>query len=376
MSEAKESPGSRDEELLKRPHVRLAALWEPVEYRGRRGYVRCNLCARRCIIAPGKYGVCGVRKNIGGRLYTLVYGLLTAMNIDPIEKKPLYHFEPGSSVLSISTVGCNFFCLFCQNWELSQSRLERGLYGRYVEPEEVVAKALEYGADGIAYTYNEPTIFLEYVRDVAEIAKKHGLYNVMVTNGYLTPEAVDYIGPYMDGVTVDFKGSGNPEFYKRFMFVPDPSPIYDAILAMREKGWWIEITDLIVPKYGDREEDLRRLARWVVENLGEETPFHLLRFHPDYRLTNLPPTPVETLEKLAKAAMEEGLKHVFLGNVPGHPLENTYCPRCGYPVIERRGFYIVAWRLTRDNRCPKCGYKLKIRGSFHGGASGVLLPVY
>ncbi len=374
LSEPRRGGGGGDEELLSKPWVREAVLWEPVEFHGKKGYVRCNLCARRCIIAPGRYGVCGVRKNIGGKLYTLVYGLLTAMNIDPIEKKPLFHFEPGSSVLSISTVGCNFFCMFCQNWEISQSRLERGLYGKYVPPEEVVEKALEYGADGIAYTYNEPTIFLEYVHDVAKLAKEKGLYNVMVTNGYMTPEAVDYIGPYMDGVTVDFKASGNPDFYKRFMAVPDPSPIYDAIIAMKEKGWWIEITDLIVPRYGDKEEDVRRLARWIVENLDPETPFHLLRFHPDYRMTNVPPTPVETLEKLAKVAQEEGLKHVFIGNVPGHPLENTYCPRCGYPVIERYGFMITAWRLDRENRCPKCGYRLKIRGRFHGG-SGSIIPL-
>ncbi len=354
-----------DQELLKRPHVREAVLWEPLK--DKPGYVRCNLCARRCIIAPGRYGVCGVRKNIGGKLYTLVYGLLTAMNLDPIEKKPLYHFEPGSGVLSISTVGCNFFCQFCQNWEISQSRLEKGLYGKYVPPEEVVARAKEVGADGIAYTYNEPNIFFEYLYDVAKLAKKEGLFNVMVTNGYWTPEAIHMLGKLMDAATVDFKGSGNPDFYRKFMGVPDPSPIYDAILEMKKEGWWIEITDLIVPKYGDKEEDLRRLARWVVENLGPETPFHLLRFHPDYKMMWLPPTPVETLEKLAKAAMEEGLKHVYIGNVPGHPLEHTYCPRCGEKVIERRGFWIVAWRLTKDNRCPRCGYKLNIRGRFHGG---------
>lgn len=365
-----------DEELLRKPYVREAVLWEPVEYQGKKGYVRCDLCARRCIIAPGKYGVCGVRKNIGGKLYTLVYGLLTAMNIDPIEKKPLFHFEPGSSVLSISTVGCNFFCQFCQNWEISQSRLERGLYGRYVPPEKVVEAALEYGADGIAYTYNEPTIFFEYMYDVAKLAKQKGLYNVMVTNGYMTPEAIRMLGNYMDGVTVDFKGGGNPEFYKKFMGVPDPSPIYDALLEMKKQGWFIEITNLVVPRYGDKEEDVRRLARWIVENLGPETPFHLLRFHPDYRLTNLPPTPVETLEKLAKIAKEQGLHYIYIGNVWGHPLESTYCPQCGYKVIERRGFAITAWRLTKDNKCPRCGYKINIRGKFHGGAGDILPLIF
>ena len=348
------------EELLRRPHVKLARLWEPVE--GKPGYVRCNLCHRRCIIAPGRYGVCGVRKNVNGKLYVLVYGLLTAMNLDPIEKKPLMHFYPGSQVLSISTVGCNFFCRFCQNWEISQSRLEKGLYGRYVEPEKIVETALKYGADGITYTYNEPTIFFELMYDTAKLAKRHGLFNTMVTNGYMTEEAVRELAPYMDAATVDFKGGGNREFYRRYMGVPDPEPIYGTLLAMKKAGWWIEVTNLVVPKVGDREEDIRRLARWIVDNLGDETPFHLLRFHPDYKMLDFPPTPVETLEKLAETARAEGLKYVYIGNVWGHPLENTYCPKCGYPVIERYGFTITAWRLTSDNRCPRCGYPINIRG--------------
>ncbi|MET1101746.1 MAG: AmmeMemoRadiSam system radical SAM enzyme [Pyrodictiaceae archaeon] len=364
----------KDKELINKPYVREAVLWEPLK--DRPGFVKCNVCARRCIIAPGRYGVCGVRKNIGGKLYVLVYGLLTAMNIDPVEKKPLFHFEPGSGVLSISTVGCNFFCKFCQNWEISQSRLERGLYGKYVPPEEVVKKALEWGADGIAYTYNEPTIFIEYIHDVAKIAKKHNLYNVMVTNGYLTKESIDYLEGLIDGATVDFKASGNPDFYKKFMGVPDPSLIFDAILYMKEKGWWIEITDLIVPIYGDKEDDVKRLARWIKDNLGDETPFHLLRFHPDYKMLDVPPTPVETLEKLARIAKEEGLKHVYIGNVWGHPLENTYCPRCGSPVIERRGFSIIAWRLDKESRCKSCGYKLNIRGRFHGGWDTIMPLLY
>ena len=200
------------------------------------------------------------------------------------------------------------------------------------------------------------------MKDTAKLAKEMGLFNTMVTNGYMTPEAVDDIGPYMDAATVDFKGGANKEFYRKYMFVPDPSPIFETLLAMKEKGWWIEITNLVVPKVGDREEDVRKLARWIVENLGDEVPFHLLRFHPDYKMMDFPHTPVETLERLAKAAKEEGLKYVYIGNVWGHPLENTYCPRCGYPVVERYGFTITAWRLTADNRCPRCGYKINIVG--------------
>jgi len=350
------------ERILARPHVRPAMLWEPIK--SRPGWVKCNLCEKRCIIAPGRYGACGVRKNINGKLYTLVYGLLTAMNVDPIEKKPLYHYYPGSRVLSISTVGCNFFCKFCQNWTISQSRLERGLYGIYKTPMEVVEAALEYKADGISYTYNEPTIFFEFMYDTARLAKKYNLFNTMVTNGYATPEAIDMLADLIDAATIDFKGGGNKEFYRKYVGVFDPDKIYDTILAMKDHKWFIEITNLVVPKVGDREEDVRKLARWIAENIGPETPFHLLRFHPDYKMIEFPPTPLATLEKLAKIAQEEGLKHVYIGNVLGHPLEHTYCPRCGYLVIERYGFTIVSWRLTEENKCPKCGYEINIKGKY------------
>ena len=349
-------------ELVDRPHVREARFWEPVP--GKPGYVRCNLCHRRCVIAPGRYGVCGVRKNIGGKLYTLVYGLLTAANLDPIEKKPLMHFHPGSLVYSVSTVGCNFFCKFCQNWEISQARLEKGLYGTYVSPEEAVEEAKRLGADGISYTYNEPTIFYEWMLDTARLAKREGLFNTIVTNGYMTPEALAEFAPYLDAATVDFKGSGNREFYRKFMGVPDPDPIYETLLEMKKRNIFIEVTDLIVPLVGDDEGDLRRLARWVADNLGPETPFHLLRFYPHYKMLGYPPTPVKTLEKLAAAAKEEGLEYVYIGNVWGHPLEDTYCPRCGYRVVDRQGFRIVEWNLTEDNRCPRCGYKLNIVGTY------------
>lgn len=305
-----------------------------------------------------------MRKNIDGRLYTYVYGLLTAANLDPIEKKPLSHFNPGSAVFSISTPGCNFFCQFCQNWEISQSRLEKGLYGMQYTPERVVSEALRLGADGISYTYNEPTIFYEFMLDTAKLAKRSGLFNTMVTNGYMTQEALQELSKYMDAATVDFKGGGNPDFYRKFMGVPDPSPIYDTLLAMKEKGMHVEVTNLVVPLVGDDEDDLKKLARWIADNLGVETPFHLLRFYPHYKMIDYPPTDVQKLDQLASIAREEGLKHVYVGNVWGHPLEHTYCPRCGYKVIERRGFFITKWNLTDDNRCPRCGYKLNIRGSY------------
>ncbi len=343
------------------PWVREADFWEPLGD----GRVRCNLCHRRCIIVPGAYGACGVRYNHEGRLYTLVYGLLTAANPDPIEKKPLMHFNPGACTFSISTVGCNFYCRFCQNWVLSQSRRD-GAFGKPYEPREVVEEALGNGCDGISYTYNEPTIFYEFMYDVARLAKEKDLFNTMVTNGYMTPEAIRKLGKLMDAATVDFKASGNKEFYRRYMGVLDPSPIYESLIEMKRQGWWIEVTSLIVPGVGDRIEDTAGLAKWIAENLGEETPFHLLRFHPDYLAQDIPPTPVKTLERHAEAAREAGLKHVYIGNVWGHPLENTYCPRCGSLVVERNGFYIIDWRLGEDFKCPKCGYRLNFAGRFRG----------
>ncbi len=344
--------------LLDKRHIRKAKFWEPVK--DKPGYVYCYLCHRKCIIAPDKHGVCGVRKNINGTLYTLVYGLISAINIDPIEKKPLMHYMPTSEVLSISTVGCNFFCQFCQNWEISQSRLEKGLYGRYMPPEEIVETAIREGADGISYTYNEPTIFYELMYDTAKKAKDKGLFNTMVTNGYITPQAIDELAEVMDAATVDFKASGNKEFYRKYMFVPDPEPIYETLLAMKEKKMFIEITNLIVPRIGDDITDFRKLVKWIIDNLGPETPFHLLRFHPDFRMNNIPSTPVETLENMADIANKEGLSYIYIGNVWGHPLENTYCPKCGKTLIKRKGFFVEEINLTDDARCPYCGYKQNI----------------
>jgi len=342
---------------LSKPWVKVAKYWRPVG----NNKVICDLCYKRCPIADGGFGACGVRYNKGGKLYTLVYGLLTAANIDPIEKKPLMHFMPGSKVFSISTAGCNFMCRFCQNWTISQSRRDE-IFGEFFTPEEVVKEAKKYGADGISYTYNEPTVFYEFMLDTAKIAKSQGLFNTMVTNGYMTIEPLKELGPYMDAATVDFKGGGNKEFYRKFMGVPDPEPIFDSLQEMKRQNIFIEITNLVVPKYGDKVEDIRKLASWVVNYLGPETPFHLLRFYPNFMMLDLPPTPVQTLEKLAKVAKEEGLHYVYIGNVPGHPYENTYCPYCGELLVRRYGFQIVEWRLTKDNRCPKCGHKINIVG--------------
>lgn len=348
--------------------LKEAYLYEPMVD----GRVRCNLCARRCVIPDGKLGFCFVRKNVGGKLYSLVYGKAIAAAADPVMKKPLYHFHPGSTVMSIATVGCNFRCLYCDNWSISQ---EREIKGVDLPPERVVQLTLEYGCQGISYTYTEPTIFMEYAYDTAKLAKERGLFNTFVTNGYMTPEAAEFISAYLDAATVDFKGSGNPEFYRAMAAVPDVTPIYDCLKELKRRGVHIEITDLIVTKYGESMEDLKALAEWVEDNLGADTPFHILRFHPDYQLTDVPSTPLRILEKAYKVAKDAGLHYVYLGNVPGHRFEHTYCPNCGERVIERFGFSISRWRLTKDKRCPNCGWTIAVKGSYHPEGGGFSFPV-
>ena len=322
--------------------------------------VMCTACRRYCRLSDGQTGFCGVRKNINGKLQLLVYGLAAAVHIDPIEKKPLFHYYPGSRMLSIGTTGCDFACAFCQNWDLSHRRKIEGVK---LSPENAVNTALKYECEGIAYTYNEPTIFIEYAHDIGVLARKHGLKNVFVTNGYETPEAVEILKKFLDAATVDFKGNGDPEFYRKYTLTPKPEEIFETILLLKEKNIHIEITDLVVPKIGDKVEFVRKLTKWIYENLGPDTPFHLLRFFPYYKLSYLPPTPLKTLEKHAKIAKEEGLKYVYIGNVPGHELENTYCPVCGKPVIKRMGTEIVEWHLDENNRCEYCGAEIPIKGN-------------
>jgi len=321
--------------------------------------IKCTACKRKCILNEGQIGFCGVRKNVKGKLMLLVHSLPNAVNIDPIEKKPLFHFLPGSLALSIGTQGCNFACQFCQNYDLSQ---RREIIGTKLTPSQAVRMALDYGCKSISYTYNEPTIFIEYAYEVGMLARKKGLANTFVTNGYETEEAIELMKKFLDAATVDFKANGNPNFYLKYMGVPKEEEIYQTLLLMKEAGFHIEITDLIIPRIGDSLEDAKRLVKWVLENLGEDTPIHFLRFFPYYKMDYLPPTPIETLEKHAKIAKEEGLKFAYIGNVPGHPLENTYCPSCGNPVIERYGIEVVGWHLDENFRCNYCKTKIPIKG--------------
>ncbi|MGQ9759308.1 MAG: AmmeMemoRadiSam system radical SAM enzyme [Candidatus Methanomethylicaceae archaeon] len=317
--------------------------------------VKCHLCGWRCTIQPGKRGTCGVRENRDGVLHSLVYGKVISCAVDPIEKKPLFHFHPGSFALSIATVGCNFKCIFCDNWSISQ---DRSVKGEYLPPERVVSTAKEMECKSISYTYTEPTIFFEYAYDTARLAHKEGILNTFVTNGYMTPEAVDTIDGYLDAATVDFKGSGDPDFYKSFCKVPSVEPIYESLLEMRRKKIFIEITNLIVTGGGDSKEAFIKLVRWIVDNLGENTPFHILRYFPSY-LYKSPPPPVEFMEELWKTSKSFGMKYVYLGNVHGHRYEHTYCPRCNKIVIERIGFDIISTHL-KGRSCAFCGGEINI----------------
>jgi pyruvate formate lyase activating enzyme len=323
------------------------------------GKVKCYLCARRCLISNDASGFCLVRKNEGGILRSLNYGKAVSACVDPIGKKPLSHFNPGANVMSIAAAGCNFRCQFCDNWMISQ---EKEVAGRTFPPAEVVKAAKEKNCQGISYTYTEPTIFMEYAYDTAELARQVGFFNTFVTNGYMTPEAVKKIAPFLDAATVDFKGGADPEFYKSVSAVPKVEPIFETLKELKINDIHIEITNLIVPKIGDSIEKIKELATWIRDYLGKDTPFHLLRFHPDYKMTTVQATPIDTLERAYMASKNIGLNYTYIGNTPGHPAENTYCPNCNELLIKRNSFEITRWNLTRDMRCPVCGHAIPIKG--------------
>ena len=325
--------------------------------------VHCCLCAHRCLISDGSSGFCLVRKNQGGILYTLNYGKAVAFNVDPIGKKPLLHFNPGASVASVAASGCNFRCQFCDNWLISQKKpvVEED----FLMPEDIVRLAKEANCQGISYTYTEPTIFMEYAYDTAKLAHEAGLFNTFVTNGYMTHEAIKIILPYIDAVTVDFKAAGDPNFYKTVSSAPDVKPIFETLKEFKLAGVHIEITNLVIPKIGDSMHQIKFLAKWINDYLGPNTPFHLLRFHPDYKMTTLPVTPIDDMENAYLIAKGEGLLFTYLGNMSGHVAENTYCPACNEPVISRNGFEIIKWNITADMCCEFCENHLPIRGKYY-----------
>ncbi len=338
------------------------------------GRVQCTACARRCQIGEGQIGLCGIRGVVGGRLYLLNYGRIIAGHVDPIEKKPVIHYHPGSKIFSIATTGCSWLCRFCQNSDISQRRKIEGVE---TTPRRVVELAVENGCEGIAYTYNEPSIFIEYARDVGKLAHSKGIFNIFVSNGYDTPETVGAMSEFLDCLTVDFKGSGETGFVRSVIHIPDAEPIFQTLLEVKQRTKiHLEVTDLIVPGIGDNLDSARKLARWIYDNLGPDTPIHFLRFHPDYNMMDTPITPVRTLEKHYEVAKKEGLRYVYIGNVPGHPAENTYCPGCNALLIERTGYDIGAYTLDDEGRCRSCGYQTPIVGPLSKSAGEFrFLPV-
>jgi pyruvate formate lyase activating enzyme len=310
-------------------------------------------------LPPEGRGRCGVRKNIDGKLYALNYGKVVALNIDPIEKKPLYHFLPGTFSLSLATVGCNFRCLYCQNWEISQSfKGSKEIPGEVLPPERIVEIALKNNLPSISYTYTEPTIFLEYALDTMKLAKKAGLKNIFVSDGFMSEEAAKLVIPYLDANNIDVKGFSE-EFYQK-VCGGRLQPVLETAKLMKKSGVWIEITTLVIPTFNDNEETFEGIAKWIYENLGPETPWHVSQFcgSISWRLQHIPDTSVETLEKAIEIGKKVGLKYVYIGNIPGHKAENTYCPKCGTLAINRVNYFIH--RYDKNGKCPKCGEELNL----------------
>lgn len=332
--------------------MKEAVLYERIED----GKVKCLLCNHYCVISPGRRGICGVRENRNGTLYSLVYGKLISANDDPIEKKPLFHFLPGSRSFSIATVGCNLKCRHCQNYVISQypHTHKGGIPGEDAEPEDVVNSALRLGCASISYTYTEPTVFFEFALDCAKLAHKKGIKNVFVSNGYMSPQAIEEITPYLDGNNIDLKG--DDEFYKKICRAR-LNPVLETIRRMKEAGVWIEITTLLIPSYNDSEEILRMIIDFIL-SIDPAIPWHVTQFYPTYEMLDKPRTPVDKLRKARDLGLSMGLKYVYVGNVPGEGGENTYCPNCKELLIERVGYSIFKNRI-KDGKCFNCNSKIE-----------------
>ncbi len=321
------------------------------------GKTRCHLCPRYCEIGEGQTGFCFVRKNEGGVLYSLAYASPYAVHIDPIEKKPLSHFLPGTEILSLGTAGCNLGCKFCQNWDISKARHDQSRAAAF-PPEKVVATALAHGCPSIAFTYNDPVIWAEYAIDIAKAAHAAGLKTVMVTAGYVTPEALPAIFDHMDAANVDLKGFSDT-FYRKTCLAR-LEPVLETLVALKRRGTtWFEITNLIIPTLNDGREEWRAMCAWILEHLGPEVPLHFTGFHPDFKLMHLPPTPPETLEAARQLAREMGIHYVYLGNVSTREGNNTYCPKCGALLI-RRSWHTVHRINLKNGGCPVCGHHVPL----------------
>ena len=339
--------GEEKSAVRKDTFMREARLWK----KGEGGKADCYLCNFHCLIADGKRGVCGVRENRGGALFSLNYGKLVARNVDPVEKKPLFHFQPGSFSYSIATVGCNFRCLHCQNYEISQMpKGGKPVAGTDATAEEVVADALNSGCQSISYTYTEPTIFFEFASDCGVLAREKGLKNIFVSNGYMTKECVDEGASFLDAVNVDVKAFSEG-FYKKICGAR-LAPVLESIEYLREKGIWVEVTTLVIPTLNDTEEELRNIAKWIYKT-DKGMPWHISAFYPTYKLTELPRTPRSILDRGREIGLEEGIRHVYTGNVPGDPGESTYCHNCKKILIKRFGFSVKE-NVIKNSKCPYC----------------------
>ena len=334
--------------------LKRAVLWESI---AKTKKVQCKLCNHHCVIENGKLGRCCVRQNINGILYSLNYDKVCSANPDPIEKKPLFHFQPGSQSFSIATMGCNFQCEFCQNWQISQAAVENGqIDGQAINPELIVGAAVRGKCESIAYTYTEPTVFMELCNDCGRLAKDHGLANIFVSNGYMTTEAIDFVADWLDGINVDLK-SFNDDYYKR-LCKARLQPVLDTISHIaKETNIWMEITTLLVPDENDSEDELKELADFIVNNAGPDVPWHISRFHPQYKYLASSPTPVSSLESAFEIGKSAGLHYVYLGNIPGSKSESTFCYSCNRMLIERVGYRIIANNI-KESKCPDCGTKI------------------
>jgi len=325
-------------------------LWDPAP--GKK--VKCKLCSHRCLIPDGGRGFCLVRQNNGGKLYSLVYGKAISWEVDPIEKKPFFHWFPGSTAFSFATVGCNFRCEGCQNWMISQTGGK--VDGQDLPPAEIVRMAKQHAAKGIAYTYTEPTIFFEYAYDTAALGKKEHLYSVFVTNGYMTPEAIRKMGN-IDASRIDLKFM-DENLYRTYCKAKGYEHVLESIKLLHKKGH-VEVINLVIPTLNDNDDAFRATAQFVAD-MDKDTPLHFIAFYPANKAQEIPPTSVKALERARQIALDEGLHYAYIGNIPGHPGENTYCPKCHEPVIERYGFTITKYGVTKDHKCPKCGGKILI----------------
>jgi pyruvate formate lyase activating enzyme len=334
--------------------MKEAKFWEPNDSK-----IMCKLCARHCVVADKKAGLCGVRVNEQNKLYTKNYGLAAPINVDPIGKKPLFHFFPESHVLSLGTAGCNFKCDYCQNYELSQTKIE-GVATRKVTPKKILSLAKRHNCEGIAWTYNEPTIWYEFVYDSAAFLRKKGLFNVFITNGYIDKEPFEELSDVIDAVNIDIKAFSD-EFYAKISRA-HLKPVLETCVRAKELGLHVEISYLLVPPLNSSPLEIQKLARWIINKMGKNTPLHFLRFFPTHRLTDIPSTPRESLVEAQRIAKMEGLTNVYINNLQGSKYQDTYCPECGEMLVHREEFYTILNRIT-DGKCPKCKAEILMVGA-------------